>query len=84
MRKSGNLAKTALAANVMVWVGAALFLFALAGENTYAAFHGQWYNILGWALIVLVALAFTVVGVVEVRRLHSRLHRSSDRTITKE
>ena len=84
MRKSGSLAKTALAANVMVWGGAALFLFALAGENTYAAFHGQWYNILGWALIVVIALAITVVGVIEVRRLHARLHRSSDRSISKD
>lgn len=68
----------------MVWGGAALFLFALAGENTYAAFHGQWYNILGWALIVVIALAITVVGVVEVRSLRSRLHRSSNRSIPKD
>jgi hypothetical protein len=75
MRRSGSLAKTALAANVLVWGGAALFLFALAGEYTYAAFHGQWFNILGWALICAVAIAITVVGIVEVRPLHSRLPR---------
>ncbi|WP_147304079.1 hypothetical protein [Subtercola boreus] len=75
MRKRGSLAKTALAANVMVWFGAALFLFALAGEQTYSAFHGQWQNIVGWALICAVALAITVIGILEVRRLHARLYR---------
>ncbi|RFA06892.1 hypothetical protein B7R21_17910 [Subtercola boreus] len=64
-----------MAANVLVWGGAALFLFALAGEYTYTAFHGQWFNIVGWALICTVAIAITVVGFVEVRRLHSRLPR---------
>ncbi|RFA06411.1 hypothetical protein B7R54_18690 [Subtercola boreus] len=73
MQKRGSLAKTALAANVLVWGGAAVFLFALAGENTYAAFHGQWYNIVGWALICAVASAITIIGIREVRRLHSRL-----------
>lgn len=75
MQKRGSLAKTALAANVMVWGGAAVFLFALASENTYAAFHGKWYNIVGWALICAVALAITIVGIREVRRLHARLSR---------
>ncbi|RFA06885.1 hypothetical protein B7R21_17950 [Subtercola boreus] len=75
MKKTGSLAKTALTANVLVWGGAALFLFALAGENTYAAFHGQWYNILGWALIVAVGLAVAVVGAVQVWRLRARLPR---------
>lgn len=70
-----SLARTALAANIMVWFGAAVFLFALAGENTYTAFTGQWYNILGWALIVAVGLAVAVAGAVQVRRLHTRLPR---------
>jgi hypothetical protein len=74
MRKRASLAKTAMTANVMVWFGAGLFLFALAGEQTYSAFHGAWQNIVGWALICAVALTITIIGIIEVRR-HARLHR---------
>ncbi|RFA17843.1 hypothetical protein [Subtercola boreus] len=74
-KKTGSLAKTALTANVLAWGGTAVFLFALASENTYTAFHGQWYNILGWALICAVALTVTIVGAVQVHRLHTRLPR---------
>lgn len=44
------LARTALFANGMVWFGLSLLLFAIAGEQTYAAFTGRWFNVLGWFL----------------------------------
>ncbi|TIH36146.1 hypothetical protein [Subtercola vilae] len=75
MSKPRSLAKTAVAANVMVWFGAAAFIFALAGEQTWSAFHGQWHNILGWALICGVGAAISIVGIIEIRRLRARLPR---------
>jgi hypothetical protein len=73
---SRTLAKNALAVNIMVWFGAALFLFAIAGEQAHTALTGQWYSILGWARICAVALGITIAGIREVKRLHARLPRS--------
>ncbi|WP_181065483.1 hypothetical protein [Rathayibacter sp. AY1A5] len=52
--------------------------FAIAGEQTYAAFTGEWFNVLGWALILAVAVA--VVGVIENRNIRAgKKHRPRPR-----
>ncbi|WP_146082145.1 hypothetical protein [Rathayibacter sp. AY1A3] len=66
-----KLARAALISNGMVWFGLSLMLFSIAGEQTYAAFTGTWLNVLGWALIVLVAAGLTVVGVIENRNIRA-------------
>ncbi|WP_146084510.1 hypothetical protein [Rathayibacter sp. AY1C1] len=65
------LARAALISNGMVWFGLSLMLFAIAGEQTYAAFTGQWFNVLGWVLLVAVATCLAVVGVIENRNIRS-------------
>lgn len=72
MSKPGTkLARAALISNGMVWFGLSLMLFSIAGEQTYAAFNGTWLNVLGWALIVLVAAGLAVVGVIENRNIRA-------------
>ncbi|WP_146085681.1 hypothetical protein [Rathayibacter sp. AY1D3] len=72
------LARAALVANGMVWFGASVMFFAIAGEQTYAAFTGEWFNVLGWALILAVAVA--VVGVIENRNIRAgKKHRPRPR-----
>lgn len=66
-----KLARAALISNGMVWFGLSLMLFSIAGEQTYAAFNGTWLNVLGWALIVLVAAGLAVVGVIENRNIRA-------------
>jgi hypothetical protein len=65
------LARTALFANGMVWFGTSVMFFAIAGEQTYAAFTGEWFNVLGWVLIVAVAVGLAVVGVIENRNIRA-------------
>ena len=65
------LAWTALIANAGVWGGLSLMFLGIAGEQTYAAFSGQWFNVLGWVLIVAVAVGLAVVGVIENRNIRA-------------
>ncbi|MCJ1685387.1 hypothetical protein [Rathayibacter sp. VKM Ac-2928] len=65
------LARAALVSNGMVWSGLSLMFASIAGEQTYAAFTGQWFNILGWALLVAVAIGLAVVGVIENRHIRA-------------
>ena len=60
-----KLANAALISNGMVWFGLSLMLFAIAAEQTSAVFNGTWLNVLGWAIILLVAAGLAVVGVIE-------------------
>ncbi|TCL77883.1 hypothetical protein EDF43_11461 [Rathayibacter sp. PhB179] len=55
----------------MVWFGLSLMLFAIAGEQTYAAFTGQWFNVVGWVLLVAVATGLAVAGVIENRNIRA-------------
>ncbi|PPF21600.1 hypothetical protein C5B95_04385 [Rathayibacter sp. AY1A7] len=55
----------------MVWFGASVMFFGLAGEQTYAASTGEWFNVLGWALILAVAVGLAVVGVIENRNIRA-------------
>jgi hypothetical protein len=65
------LARAALISNGMVWFGLSLMFASIAGEQTYAAFTGQWFNILGWVLLVVVAIGLAVVGVIENRNIRA-------------
>ena len=65
------LARAALVSNGMVWFGLSLIFASIAGEQTYAAFTGQWFNTLGWALLVAVAIGLAVVGVAENRNIRA-------------
>jgi hypothetical protein len=55
----------------MVWFGASVMFFAIAAEQTYSAFTGEWFNVLGWALILAVAVGLAVVGVIENRDIRA-------------
>ena len=55
----------------MVWFGLSLMLFSIAGEQTYAAFTGEWFNVLGWVLLVAVAVGLAVMGVIENRNIRA-------------
>ncbi|WP_104261817.1 hypothetical protein [Rathayibacter tritici] len=66
-----KLARAARISNGMVWFGLSLMLFSIAGEQTYAAFTGEWFTLLGWALIVAVATGLAVVGVIENRNIRA-------------
>ena len=65
------LARAALISNGVVWFGLSLMLFSIADEQTYAAFTGQWFNVLGWVLLVAVATGLAVVGVIENRNIRA-------------
>lgn len=65
------LARAALISNGMVWFGLSLMFASIAGEQTYAAFTGQWFNVLGWVLLVVVAICLAVVGVIENRNIRA-------------
>jgi hypothetical protein len=65
------LARAALISNGMVWFGLSLMFAGIAGEQTYAAFTGQWFNVLGWVLLVVVAIGLAVVGVLENRNIRA-------------
>lgn len=64
-KQRSKLAQAALVSNGMVWFGASFMLFAIAAEQTAAVFAGTWLNVLGWAIILLVAVGLAVVGVIE-------------------
>ncbi|MWV51613.1 hypothetical protein GRS96_20315 (plasmid) [Rathayibacter sp. VKM Ac-2803] len=65
------LARAALVSNGMVWFGLSLMFASIAGEQTYAAFTGEWFNVLGWVLLVVVAIGLAVVGVIENRNIRA-------------
>ncbi|MWV60863.1 hypothetical protein [Rathayibacter sp. VKM Ac-2754] len=65
------LARAALISNGMVWFGLSLMFASIAGEQTYAAFTGQWFNVLGWVLLVVVAIGLAFVGVIENRNIRA-------------
>lgn len=75
MTKMPKLARRALMANGMVWFGLAVFFAMLALERTAEAFAGRWYNVLGWALLVAVAVGLAVAGVIENHQLRARARR---------
>lgn len=73
------LARAALISNGMVWFGLSLMFASIAGEQTYAAFTGQWFNVAGWALLVAVAIGLAVVGVIENRNIRAGKKRRQRR-----
>ncbi|GAA2009962.1 hypothetical protein [Microbacterium ulmi] len=62
MWKSDELARTAAVSNGMVWFGLAVFFSGFAAEAAYGAFHGPWFQMVGWAIIALAALGCAVMG----------------------
>ncbi len=78
MSKRERIAITAAISNGMVWLGLSVFLGTFAVQLAPAAFAGEWYNILGWSLLVLATLGLMVMGLVEqctmrAARMKSRL-----------
>ncbi|NQX10368.1 hypothetical protein HQQ80_01875 [Microbacteriaceae bacterium VKM Ac-2855] len=76
MSNASKFARSALISDGMVWFGLAFFFAAIAGEQTYAAFTGQWFNVLGWILLVTVALGLATVGVIENRNIRRKRRAS--------
>lgn len=66
-----RLARAALVSNGMVWFGLAVFFLTWAIEQTPAAFAGPLPRLLGWMLLVAVALGLAIAGVVENRNIRS-------------
>ncbi|PPH27253.1 MULTISPECIES: hypothetical protein [unclassified Rathayibacter] len=66
-----KLTRAALISNGMVWFGLSFMLVSIAGEQTYAAFTGEWSNVLRWVPIVTVAAGLAVVGVIENRNIRA-------------
>jgi putative Mn2+ efflux pump MntP len=66
-----KVARAALISGGMVWFGLSLMLAGIAGEQTYAAFIGSWSNLLGWVLLMTVAISLAVVGIIENRKIRA-------------
>lgn len=71
MSNRSKLANAALISNGMVWFGLAVFVAAVAGEQTRSAFSGEWFHMLGWLLLVAAAVGLAVIGVIENRNIRS-------------
>lgn len=71
MRKRERIARAAAISNGMVWFGLSVFLWTFAVQLAPAAFAGEWYNIIGCALIALGALGLLVMGLFEQRTMRA-------------
>ena len=71
MKKRERLARAAAISNGMVWFGLSVFLGIFAVQLAPSAFAGEWYNIVGWALISLAALGLIVMGLFEQRTMRA-------------
>lgn len=76
MGKRERAATAAAISNGMVWFGLALFLGAITVQVGPAAFAGEWFNILGWALLVLATCGLIAMGAVEQRTMRAARDRS--------
>ena len=64
MGKRGRLARVAAVSNGMVWFGLSLFVASVAA-GTSSALSGDWFQAVGWWMIVTAAAALFVMGIVE-------------------
>jgi len=76
MSKRDRLATTAAVSNGMVWFGLALFLGTFAVPLSPAAFAGEWYEVLGWAMLVLATVGLLAMGLVEQRTMRAARMKS--------
>lgn len=76
MGKRERIATAAAVSNGMVWFGLALFVGAIAIQAAPAALASEWFNILGWALLVLASLGLVAMGVVEQWTMRAARGRS--------
>lgn len=76
MSKRDRLATTAAISNGMVWFGLALFLGTFAVQLAPAAFAGEWYEVLGWAMLALAAAGLLAIGLVEQRTMRNARMKS--------
>jgi len=76
MSKRDRLATTAAVSNGMVWFGLALFLGTFAVPLAPAAFAGEWYQVLGWAMLVLATMGLLAMGLVEQRTMRAARMKS--------
>lgn len=58
--KRGQLGRTAVISNGMVWFGLALFVGAFAAQLLPTALAGEWYSMLGWLMLVCAAAALVL------------------------
>jgi high-affinity Fe2+/Pb2+ permease len=65
MGKRERIATVAAVSNGMVWFGLAVFVGAIAVQFAPSALAGEWFNILGWAFLVLAALGLVAMGIAE-------------------
>lgn len=71
MSKRDSLATTAAISNGMVWFGLALFVGGFAVQLAPAAFAGEWFEVLGWAMLALAAAGLLTMGLVEQRTMRA-------------
>lgn len=76
MGKRERIATAAAVSNGMVWFGLAVFVAAIAAQVAPSALAGEWFYILGWALLVLSALGLVAMGVVEQWTMRAARGRS--------
>lgn len=76
MKKRERIARAAAISNGMVWFGLSVFLGAFAVQLAPAAFAGEWFEIVGWALLALAALGLLTMGIVEQRTMRTARMKS--------
>ncbi len=76
MGKRERIATAAAVSNGMVWFGLALFVGVFAAQLAPAAFVGQWYEIVGWAMLALAAVGLLAMGLIEQRTMRAARMKS--------
>ena len=71
MDKRARIAMAAAISNGLVWFGLSLFVGTIALQLAPASLSGDWYNVLGWVLLLLAALGLLVMGLVEQRTMRA-------------
>jgi len=76
MSKRNRLATAAAISNGMVWFGLAVFVGTIAVPLAPAAFAGEWFQLVGWAMLALATVGLLVMGLVEQRTMRNARMKS--------